>query len=339
MADRRKAAAAAAAAATGVAVVGGKLAKDKLAKRSRDARAFRLYKDEAVPDGIRRIARGQLDDASEELEGASKRKLGEAVHDARKRMKRLRATVRVARDALGDTTYARENAAYREAGQALSGARDSQVLRETLDSLAERYADELAPEAIAALRERLEAEQREATESLKADSAIIDGVVESLEVARKRTAGWNFEGGGFDALAPGLRRIYRRGRRRMRAAIAKPTNENLHEWRKRAKDHWHALQIVQPAAPKRLRKLAKRAHRLADLLGDDHDLAILRDYADLHPELFDDEATRAALASLIDRRRGELQREAFKLGRRLYKKRTKRFVRGLEQGWKTKSTP
>jgi len=36
-------------------------------------RAYRLHDDEYVPDGMRRIARGQLADAHEELSGASKR--------------------------------------------------------------------------------------------------------------------------------------------------------------------------------------------------------------------------------------------------------------------------
>jgi hypothetical protein len=44
-----------------------------------------------------------------------------------------------------------------------------------------------------------------------------------------------------------LRRIYRRGRKAMQHAQADPTNENLHEWRKRVKDLWHAEQILRPA--------------------------------------------------------------------------------------------
>ncbi len=49
-------------------MVGAKLARDKLSDGADRERAFRLYKEEAVPDGIRRIARGQLDSAAEELE-------------------------------------------------------------------------------------------------------------------------------------------------------------------------------------------------------------------------------------------------------------------------------
>ena len=241
--------------------------------------------------------------------------------------------MRVARDALGERTYARENAAFRDAGRLLSGPRDSKVLLETLDELARRFADELDPEAIAPLRARLVEEHERATELLKQDPQVIQDVRKALRAARRRTAGWKFDADGFDALAPGLERIYRRGRRRMRAAAAEPTSENFHEWRKRSKDLWHALQIVRPAQPKRLKKLARQTHELSDLLGDDHDLAVLRAYIESHEDLLEEPA-RAALLALIDRRRRALQRDALALGRRLYKRPPKRFVRELARGWR-----
>jgi CHAD domain len=71
-----------------------------------------------VPDGMRRIARGQLDAGIEELEGQPNRKLDEAVHETRKRLKRLRASLRLERCAIGDETYSRENAAFRDLGSA-----------------------------------------------------------------------------------------------------------------------------------------------------------------------------------------------------------------------------
>ncbi len=84
--------AAAAVAVAGAAAVGGKLAWDRLSGASDDgfARAYRLHDAEPVPDGIRRIARGQLESARGDLDGVSTRKLDEAVHETRKRLKRLR---------------------------------------------------------------------------------------------------------------------------------------------------------------------------------------------------------------------------------------------------------
>jgi CHAD domain-containing protein len=334
-------AAAAAVALAGAAAAGGKLAHDRRSKRAADGpapgRKYRLRADEYVPDGIRRIAGGQLSCAHEDLDGASKQTLGTAVHETRKRLKRLRACLRLSRDALGDETYDRENTAFRMAGRRLSTARDAQVLVETLDALRKRFAAELPPAATDALRARLKDERERATQALRDDEVAIDTTLDELGRARTRAAGWTLDAGGFDALKPGLRRIYRRGRKRMRKAAREPTTENLHEARKRVKDLWHATQIVRPAAPKKLKRLSKRAHRLADLLGDDHDLAVLRDYVERNPQAFEDESSRRALVAVLDRRREALQRDALKLGGRLYRQSPKRFVGAIERGWRKRA--
>ena len=332
-------AAAAAAVVTGAAAIGGKLAKDRRsASQARDAaRAYRLRRGEFVPDGMRRIARGQLDAGIEELEGQPNRKLDEAVHETRKRLKRLRASLRLERFALGDEVYRRENTAFRDLGKRMSAPRDAAVLIETLDALTERFADELPPERTAALRDQLEQNHKGAVAKLRRARATIDGGRAELDEARVRSASWTYDSEGFEALRPGLKRIYRRGRRSMRAAADERADEHLHEWRKRAKDLWHALQILRPADPKRMKARADRAHDLSDLLGDDHDLAVLREHVATTAWPAEEEASRSALLSVIDRRRASLQREAFKLGARVYGRRPKRFVRSIERGWRKRA--
>jgi hypothetical protein len=126
----------AAAAVVGAAGIAGKLAWDSRANSEREAeQAFRLYRNETIPDGIRRVAHGQLDQAHAELAGSPKRKLASAVHDTRKSVKRLRATMRLVRAAIGEGIYRRENAAFRDTGRRLSAVRDASVLIVTLDEL------------------------------------------------------------------------------------------------------------------------------------------------------------------------------------------------------------
>lgn len=327
----------AAAAVLGAAAVAGKLAWDRRADSEREAeQAFRLDPDETIPDGIRRVARGQLEQAHAELSGSPKRKLPSAVHDTRKSLKRLRATVRLARGAIGDEIYRRENAAFRDTGRRLSGVRDASVLIETFDELEKASGDDLPRGATATLRERLEEERRQALESLCADDAVVAAVVADIEQARARTAAWTFETEGFEALEPGLRRIYRRGRKAMRRAQADPTDENLHEWRKRVKDLWHVEQIMRSAAPKKMKKLAKRTHALSDLLGDDHDLAELALFVRRHPDSLNDRVARAGQTAMIERRRNQLQRRAFALGQKLYRRSPKQFVKAIERRWRNK---
>jgi CHAD domain-containing protein len=330
--------AAAAGALVGAAAVGGKVALDRRAGSKRDAeRAFQLYEDEPVTVGIRRIARGQLEGAHDEIEGASKRKLAGAVHDTRKTFKRLRATVRLARGAIGDDTYRFENVAFRDAGRRLSGVRDASVLIETLADLEKRSGDDLPSGVTTRLRGRLERERKQALDSLKGDDSLLAAVTADIEAARTRTAAWTFETEGLDALEPGLHRIYRRGRTAMKRAKAEPTNEHMHEWRKRVKDLWHAEQILRPAAPKKMKKRAKRTHELADMLGDDHDLAELRLYVGRHRNDFDDRTAQLALLAAINRRRKQLQRQAFRLGRDVYARKPKPYVAAVSRNARKRS--
>jgi len=162
-------------------------------------------------------------------------------------------------------------------------------------------------------------------------------VLVALEKARARSAEWVFARDGFDALSPGLHRIYRRGRKRMRAARQDPSPENLHEWRKRVKDLWHATQIVCEARPKRLDRFAKRAHKLSDVLGDGHDLEVLRAYVEAHPQAVAHEPSRKALLAAIERRSDELRDKALKRGRKLCGQKPKRFVAKLERAWTTRT--
>lgn len=298
-------------------------------------RRFRVRRDETVADGLRRAARGRLADSSDALAGASGTvELGDAVHDTRKAIKRVRATLRLSRGALGEETYARENALLRAIAGRLSEARDAQVLIETMDALEERFAGELDPDAIAGLRARLADEHQRAIAQLDEDGDLAVVTRQALEDARARTARWDFDTDDFAAVAPGLRRVYARGRRRIRAAGEQPTPERLHDARKRVKDLWHAAELLRAAHPKRMKRLARDAHRLSSVLGDHHDLSVLRAYVEANPQLFSDMGARTALLDVLDRRRDTLQRRALKRGRRLYEQAPKPFARDVEGGWR-----
>src|SRR5205823_11132224 len=118
---------------------------------------------------------------------------------------------------------------------------------------------------------------------------------------------WQLEQQDLDALAPGFKRIYRRGRRAYHTARNEPSTENLHELRKRAKYLWYAAQIVRAAAPKKMKRVARRAHELSDLIGEDHDLALLALRANERRDRFADATVAGELAALVERRRAELQ--------------------------------
>ena len=309
--------AAAGAAAAGAAVAAGVAIKRRV--DDEEPRSYRLLEGEAVPEALRRIARGRIDHALDELRGKTDSSAEEAVHEARKDMKKLRALLRLARDELGDEVYRRENTCFRDAARALSGVRDADVMLGTLKSL-----DGSFPELRKALKEHRRNTSTGAT----------DEVVATLEEARGRIDEWPLERDDFEALEGGLRRIYRRGRRAWRAVEDEPDTEILHEWRKREKDLWYHLTLFRESWPPVLKPTADEAHELSDRLGDDHDHAVLSEWAH---DRFDDEAL-AGLDSAVAARRERLQREALQLGRRLYAERPRALVRRVGGYWEAWSS-
>jgi len=313
------------AASTAVAgsALAGKLVHDHAERVQRQAqRAYRLAADERPDDGIKRVMAGQLDEAIELLSEVGAADSTEAVHDARKALKRSRAALRLSRHLLGTKLYRAENGALRDAGLGLSDLRDSQALLETLDGVA-------PPGQFTRLHDALSARATAGAHNGRAAEHQVESVLPELRRARTRVDGWSLKAdGGTERLGPGLERIYRRGRRALRAARNDPSVENLHELRKRAKDLWHAAQLLAERRPKRAQTLALRAHRVSDLLGEEHDLAILAQRVAGEPGTLEP-AEQGLLRELIERRRKHLRRQGLSCAERLYRRKPRKLRRRL----------
>ena len=213
----------------------------------------------------------------------------------------------------------------------LSGPRDADVMVQTLDQLAQRYAGQVPEMSFGAIRERLEV-QRDGARLQLVNSPSIGEAAAELSQARRRLETWRIQGGGWRVVGAGLGRSYGRGRKTFQRAHAKPTPENLHARRKRTKDVWYQLRLLEPIAPGAMSGQAREAHRLSDLLGDDHDLSELRRTitrvgADIPADL-------GSVIGLIDHRQEQLRTEAWFVGQRLYAERPKAFRRRMRRYWK-----
>jgi CHAD domain-containing protein len=291
---------AAATAASAAAVLGERSVR----RRRRAQQRFRLRPDRPLVGELRRVASSQLELAIDELEHPGRDK-ETAIHEARKAIKRSRAVVRLVRDDLDPAAYRYVTTRLRVAGQTLSAERDAAVMEELLRDFAD--ADEAELSVVLA---RIAAQR---------EGPVEGEAIQALHDASAPVPDWT---ASASTVVSGFRSRYRRGRRAFRAARADPTDEQLHEWRKRAKDLWYSSQLLRAADPKRLKRIERNADELSDLLGDDHDLAVLRGLADGCPGL-----TRA-----IDERRAPLQAKAFEIGARLYRPPPRKLAKRIRMG-------
>lgn len=329
-------AAVAVATAAGVAV-----AKALWARRSRrsepPSRAYRLRPEESPEEGMRRIAIGRTEKAIGRLrKGQGGGDPVKCVHGARKDLKKARAVLRLLRHELGEERYRAENDAYREAGRLLSDSRDAAVKVQTLEGICERYAGRVPGGAAEEWLQVLREERDRAVQSFEYGDPALEEALGAIERGREKIDAWPLEGEGWKLVGPGVARAYRRGRKRMRRVAEDPSPEAVHEWRKRVKDLWYHLRILEPATPGELADRVEVADRLADVLGEHHDLAVLRD--DL---LFRDLPTvkRGALVAAMSDRQEELVAEALPLGERLYAEKPKRFRKKMRTGWRSRRKP
>jgi CHAD domain-containing protein len=303
--------------------------RERQRRETASARRYRLDGGGDVAEELRRVAHGRLDRAVEQLRERSPDEPAQAVHEARKDLKKLRSLLRLVRGELGGKRYRAENRRYRDAARLLAGVRDAEVKLETLAALRARYGDR-AP-AADALQARLEQER----DALAADGARLGERVEQAAAAIAGGApeidGWSFDGDGFELFEAGLRRAYARGRADMRGVREDPSDEAVHEWRKRAKDLWYQLRLLRDAWPAPLKATAGEASELTDLLGDHHDLSVLAAVAE---ETAGEEPDADAIAGLARLRQAELLAAALRIGDRLYAEKPARFTARIGRYWK-----
>jgi CHAD domain-containing protein len=245
------------------------------------------------------------------------------IHDARKQLKKARAALRLLRASIGEIAYRRENAALRDAARPLGAARDSRVLVTALD--------ELSREGLDKFRRILRREQTQSRRALT--RTLIAKQRSALRAVIKRSERWRLRGDDWAVIGDGLTRSYRRGRKYFATARQSRDTECLHDWRKQVKYLWHQLQILAPVRPGKLGGLADRYHQLADALGDDHDLAVLRLEIESHAQAFERTRDLDDLLRRLDRRRVQLQDKAFALGARLFTDKPRVFARALGKYW------
>lgn len=292
--------------------------------------SYKLEADEGVREGIVRCATEQLDRAVGTLSDSLADDPVGAVHTARKAVKKERSLLRLVRGTIPAKRRRRENTALRDATRELSDARDAEVMIQTLDRLSARFTGQL-PESTFEGARRLLIPERDARRAQLTDSALAIQSVQELDAVRRRVDGWPLRRDGWSAIGPGLGRSYQRGRQAMEAARHRRSLGKLHDWRKRVKDLWYQERLLAPAGGPTVRGQAKDLKRLSDLLGDDHDLGVLRGRLTVgHPDAAVD---IEALLALIDHRRAELQTEAFRLGKRVYGERPRAFVQRMRRSW------
>jgi len=296
--------------------------------------SFDLNADESLRKNLRRIVRKQLGNAQKGMTEPHQGPRDEVVHDARKALKRVRAVLRLARPVVGEKAFQRENTCFRDGARPLTAVRDARILVETLDKLIEHFKEHIAGQSFSDVRKSLQAHLREVRRQVLDEQNAFAVVAETIRRERDGVKGWMKVPNRWRSVGLGLKETYRRAKDSFEVAKADPTDEKLHEWRKQAKYLFYQLEILRPLWTERTDEMVHEVDQVGELLGDDHDLVVMRQVVTDGSEKLGDDGDRETLLALIDRRRAEVQQEVMLLGERFFQDKVRDFAGRFNGYWK-----
>ncbi len=292
--------------------------------------AYHLKRSESVAEGIRRIAREEIESAAGQL-SKGHRDRDEAIHEARKSIKKVRAVLRLVHPELGDTYY-QETSYLRDVGRKLSLYRDAAAVIEILDSLEQKYRNRLKASTVESIRRGLLARKEQSEREADIQKALTE-IAMSLRVAARRVKAWPLQTDGFPAIESGFEKMFRQGQKALIRAQKCPRPENYHEWRKRVKDHWYHARLLENLWNDIVQAYEKSLDDIQAWLGDDHNLVLLRAKIVAEADTYGNDQELSPLLKLVDKYQKDLRAASVSLGRRIYEAKSRHVVRRMRQLW------
>lgn len=294
--------------------------------------SYRLKPERPAAEELRRVVRKQLDLAATELTPAGRRPDPQAVHEARRHIRKARAALRLVSATRKATKRSRK---LRRAARLLGPIADAEAVLRAFDELCRTGAAAWPPSAADAIRRHL-THALAVVDRRAADEQTLERVVRRLQKERLRANRLSLHGEEFALVAPGFERTVRRSGRAMKRALAKPSASSYHVWRRRAKDHWLQVRLLDARCHGRLDRDAERLAQLDVALGAYHDLGLLA--ARLGEGLTLARPDLAALLRLIRREQRSRRHEAAELGALIYRETPQATAERAGQAWRGASS-
>ncbi|MCM2290803.1 CHAD domain-containing protein [Allorhizobium sp. BGMRC 0089] len=282
--------------------------------------AYRLRPDGDFFHDASALLSALLHQAANLLDGHDTDNRHDAIHKARKKLKRARALLRLFKPAVSDLARA-ENRRLSSIAASLSAVRDATALIETTDDLLRDSWNERQFEALEELRPLLMARRDRIAEN---EADLATKMAQAAKGCREAaTALDHIAFGNRPAkVAKMLKKAWRKTIRKALFAMEQcrqgSHGESYHDLRKATQTYWMHLALVADLWPSVFALKRERAKTLTDLLGHENDLSVLTAVIDRETLPFGSSETLAHLLEIIIGKQQSLRRDALMLAESLY---------------------
>lgn len=241
------------------------------------------------------------------------------IHQSRRHIKILRSALRLIRYDLGKEVYIRENHFYRDRARALSSGRDLTAMLETVECL-EKNCGKDAADILTSLRKEILKERRSARSSHQETIQNMFSLIKDHEVI---PTGFEWSPEYQDHLVQALTDTYEKAHKAHLRCCKDTTDENIHEYRKRAKYLRYQFLILKEVWPVIFQATEQELHQQTDYLGQANNLTVLQNHL---PGIDADQKTgMEKLRKEIKRKKSHLIENALVLGNKLFAEKPEYF--------------
>jgi hypothetical protein len=290
--------------------------------------SYKLRPGEPLGKELQRVVKREFEKAADEISKDPYRE--EAVHEVRKSVKKVRAVLRLVRDALGKE-YEVLNDELRSLAHQMSWLRDVDATVEIMKSLRDHNRSLITPSVFAAVCKGLAVHRRKIMAQVNPERLLTRArtEIDRLADVTPKPVG---QVADSHLVRTGLESGYKRARKAMAAVLDAPEDLRYHTWRRRVKDHWYHMRVLE-RFHSTVRSRASKLRQLETWLGDDHNLVLLRMTILEAPARFGNRRQTAIVLGCVAEDQNRLRRRALKIGQRLFSKDKRAFRHSVERWW------
>lgn len=235
--------------------------------------SYSINLNKNVEKESQKTAFSQLKKSIEEIRDNSL-SMHKKIHQLRKRCKKMRGLLRIIRPQLKKSgVYDAQNQYFKETAKQFSAIRNKKMLEETFKKIVLKYGlDEIRYMQIL-----------KSIESIKVQSEIsvqnhFASYRAEYERNKKNIKQYRLKKKNSKALDNGIKKGYKKAYKLKKKAYKTQSDKDFHLWRKWVKYHWYHMRLIKKNEKCVLCPRVKLSGMLADILGDEHDLSVLKSF-------------------------------------------------------------
>ncbi len=256
----------------------------------------------------------------------------ESIHNTRKSYKRIRAVLRLIKPDISKEVYSKEKMLLRDLSRKFSTVRNLHVFAEEFDTIMKAGILKLPVSTENTIKSFFK-EREESALKILLDLDLFEVIGKKNKESKERMAAIDLSSLGPHTIYKGVSKVFAWGQKQMIHSQQFPTDDNLHEMRKRIKALMYLVRLIKDISPDFLNGYYKGLKSASLALGDGHNMAEMVNYINTISNELLPEEDKKKIDEYIFSQRQQIQLDVWPLIAKLYTGQADEFSKRIKAYW------